>query len=147
MRFVALLGRICFGAVFILSSLGHFGGGLVGYAAAAGVPAPAVAVPVAGALILVGGVFVALGYRARTGAWLIVLFLVAVTPVMHRFWGLPDPQAATMQRVNFMKNLGLLGGALLIAYFGPGPLSLDGRRRPTRGTGRITEAQLIGMFR
>jgi len=31
----------------------------------------------------------------------------------------------------FMKNLGLLGGALLIAYWSAGPVSLDERaRRP-----------------
>jgi putative oxidoreductase len=38
-----------------------------------------------------------------------------------------------MQQAMFMKNLGLLGGALLIAYFGAGPVSLDERaRRPVR---------------
>jgi putative oxidoreductase len=29
----------------------------------------------------------------------------------------------------FVKNVSVLGGALLIAYFGAGPLSLDARRR------------------
>jgi putative oxidoreductase len=33
-----------------------------------------------------------------------------------------------VQQAMFLKNLSLLGGALLIAYFGAGPLSLDARR-------------------
>jgi putative oxidoreductase len=45
--------------------------------------------------------------------------------MMHRFWDLPDPQAAMMQQVMFLTNLSMLGGALLISHFGPGPIGLD----------------------
>jgi putative oxidoreductase len=72
---------------------------------------------------------VAIGYRARMGAWLIVLFLVPVTLTMHAFWAVHDPQMAQLQQAMFMKNLSMLGGALLVAYFGAGPLSIDARRR------------------
>ena len=65
-----------------------------------------------GILALLGGLSILLGYRARFGAFLIVLFLVPVTLFMHKFWGLSDPQMAMMQRVNFLKNVALLGGAL-----------------------------------
>ncbi len=67
-----------------------------------------------------------LGYRARLGAFLLILFLVPVTLVMHKFWGLGDAQEAAMQKVNFMKNTSLVGAALMIIYFGSGPVSLDG---------------------
>jgi putative oxidoreductase len=69
-----------------------------------------------------------LGYRAKVGAWLIVLFLVPVTLMMHKFWAVHDPMMAQMQMVMFMKNVAILGGALLISQFGAGPLSLDERR-------------------
>jgi uncharacterized membrane protein YphA (DoxX/SURF4 family) len=42
-----------------------------------------------------------------------------------------------MQQAMFMKNLSMLGGALLIAHFGAGPLSLDARlsrKRTLSGT-------------
>jgi putative oxidoreductase len=56
-----------------------------------------------------------------------------VTLAMHAFWNVPDPMTRMMQQAMFMKNLGLLGGALLITYFGAGPVSLDERvRRPLR---------------
>jgi putative oxidoreductase len=43
---------------------------------------------------------------------------------MHQFWAFQDPITAMIERIMFMKNLSLIGGALLIAYFGSGPLSL-----------------------
>jgi putative oxidoreductase len=77
-----------------------------------------------GIIALLGGLSIALGYRARLGAWLLVLFLVPVTLMLHRFWGLSDPQAAGLQLAMFMKNVSMLGAALIIARVGSGPLSL-----------------------
>ena len=103
---------------------GHFRATTIAYAAAQGVPLASVTVPLSGVLAILGGLSVALGYKARWGAWLLVLFLVPVTLMLHRFWGLTDPAAATMQQVMFMKNLALLGTALLMAAVGSGPFSL-----------------------
>jgi putative oxidoreductase len=47
---------------------------------------------------------------------------------MHKFWGISDPLAAQTQMIMFMKNVSMLGGALLISKFGAGPLSFDSRR-------------------
>jgi putative oxidoreductase len=68
-----------------------------------------------------------LGYRVKFGAWLIVLFLLPVTFMMHKFWGISDPLAAQAQMVMFLKNIALIGSALFISQFGAGPLSLDSR--------------------
>ena len=75
-----------------------------------------------------GGLSILFGYKAKIGAWMLVLFLVPVTFMMHRFWGVSDPQAAQMQMIMFMKNISILGGALLITQFGAGPVSFDARR-------------------
>ncbi len=127
LRFVVPIGRALFALIFIVSAFDDFSAGTVAYAQHAGVPLPSIAVPLAGVLALVGGISVLLGYHARIGAWLLVLFLVPVTLLMHAFWGVPDPMMAKMQQIMFMKNLSMLGGALLVAYFGAGPLSLDAR--------------------
>lgn len=124
MRYVVPLGRILYSAIFIMAAPGHFKAGTIAYAAAQGVPLASLAVPFSGILAVLGGLSVALGYRAKWGAWALVLFLVPVTGMMHRFWGLSDPQAAMMQQIMFMKNASMLGAALLIAYFGSGPLSI-----------------------
>jgi len=126
MRAIVPVGRALFALIFITSVFGHFSRGTTDYASAHGVPLATVLVPAAGILALVGGVLVVLGYRARFGAFVIVLFLLPVTLIMHKFWGIADPQMAQLQKVMFMKNLSIAGGALLIMYWGSGPYSLDG---------------------
>ena len=86
------------------------------------------AVPLSGLVAVAGGFSILLGYRAKVGAWLIVLFLVPVTFMMHKFWAVSDPMMAQMQMAMFMKNISVLGGALLISQFGAGPFSLDAER-------------------
>lgn len=126
MKIIVLLGRILFSAIFIAASFGHFSRSTIQYATAHGIPAAEIAVPLAGIIALLGGVSVAIGYRARWGAWLIVIFLVPVTFMMHNFWMINDPAMREVQQAMFMKNISMLGGALLITYFGAGPLSVDG---------------------
>jgi putative oxidoreductase len=67
------------------------------------------------------------------GAAFLVAFLVPVTLSMHAFWAVKDPMMAQIQMAMFMKNVGLLGGALLVAHFGAGPYSLDARRISASG--------------
>src|SRR5262249_30173925 len=124
-RLLVPLGRTLFAAIFIMASLGHFKSQTIGYAAAQGVPFASILVPLSGVLALAGGLSILLGYKARLGAGLIVLFLVPVNFMMHKFWAVSDPVMAQMQQIMFMKNLAILGGALLIAHFGAGPVSLD----------------------
>jgi putative oxidoreductase len=57
-----------------------------------------------------------------------VLFLIPVTLMMHKFWAVTDPMTAQIQMIMFMKNVSMLGGALLTTQFGAGPFSLDARR-------------------
>jgi len=125
---LVLLGRLLFALIFLMSAPSDFKTQVIGYVASQGVPLASIGVPLMGVISLVGGLSILLGYRAKIGAWLIVLFLVVVTPLMHRFWGVADPNMAQTQMINFLKNLSLLGGALLITQFGAGPLSLDARR-------------------
>lgn len=126
-RVLPLAGRILFSLIFIMSAPNHFSGKGVGYAASSGVPMPNVLVPLAGILALFGGLSILLGYRAKIGAWALVVFLVPVTLWMHRFWDVADAQMAQQQMINFMKNVALTGTALYMAFFGAGPLSLDAR--------------------
>lgn len=125
MNYVVLLGRIFFTAIFILASINHFTQGTIAYAAKNGVPMPSLLVPLSGIMALIGGLSILVGYKARYGALLIILFLIPVTLTMHQFWGLSDPMLTSLQQAMFMKNLSMLGAALLITFFGSGPFSLD----------------------
>jgi len=126
---VVLFGRLFFALIFLAAGPNNFASQTIAYAAAQGVPLPSIGVPLAGILAILGGLSVLLGYHARVGAWLIALFLVGVTPLMHNFWAVTDPMARQMQMIMFMKNLSMLGGALLITQYGAGPWSLDARKK------------------
>src|SRR5580698_7001494 len=123
LRYMVPLGRVLFAAIFVLSAAGHFSSKEIGYAAHQGVPFASVLVPLSGVLALAGGLSVLLGYKARIGAWMLVAFLVPVTLAMHAFWAETDPAAVMMQQVMFMKNVSMLGAALMITYLGAGPVS------------------------
>ena len=127
MKYAVLLGRIFYSLIFVMASTGHFSQGTIAFAASEGVPFASFTVPLSGVMALLGGLSVALGYKAKWGGLLLVLFLVPVTVMLHNFWVVKDPMMAQMQQAMFMKNIAMLGGALLIGYFGAGPLSLDAR--------------------
>ncbi len=112
-----LLGRILFGGYFIYNAMQHLTktAGLTGYAASKGVPAPKAAVIFSGLLLLVGGFGVLLGVYVDFAIAALVLFLVPVTFKMHSFWKDTDPSMKMANKVNFLKNLALLGGALMLA--------------------------------
>jgi putative oxidoreductase len=126
---ITLLGRLFFVLIFLMAGPNHFSSQTIAYSASQGVPLASIAVPFSGVLAIAGGLSILLGYRARVGAWLIALFLVAVTPMMHKFWTVPDPMMHQLQMIMFMKNVAMLGGALLITQLGSGPWSLDSRRK------------------
>ncbi|MFI5253129.1 MAG: DoxX family protein [Bacteroidota bacterium] len=132
MKYIVLLGRILYSMIFMLASLGHFTGKTIAYAAAQGVPFAQFVVPLSGVMALLGGLSIALGYKTKYGALLLVLFLVPVTVMLHKFWTVTDPIMAQMQLAMFMKNTALIGGAFMIMHFGTGPLSLDARPTASR---------------
>lgn len=132
MRYAVLAGRQLFSIIFIIASAGHFSPAVIESAARHGVPMPEVLVPLSGMIALVGGLSVLLGFQTRIGAGLLVIFLVPVTVMMHNFWASTDPLTHQIEQAMFLKNLTMLGGALVISYFGAGPLSLDALLNPDR---------------
>jgi len=129
MKYLVPLGRVLYAFIFVMGGFNHVRMQGVAYTTAHGVPLASVAVPLAGAIALLGGLSVAFGFKARWGAWLLVIFLVPVTFTMHNFWAVKDAAAAQMQQIMFIKNMSMLGAALLIAHFGSGPLSLDALKK------------------
>jgi putative oxidoreductase len=70
-------------------------------------------------LLLAGGLSILLGYKVRVGAKLLILFLIPATLLFHLNF------ADQMQQIQFLKNLGLMGGLLLLTHTGAGYWSLD----------------------
>ncbi len=131
-RYLVPLGRVAFAAIFVLFTPPDFTRQGIAEAAQQGVPLAWILVPLAGLIGLAGGLSVILGYRAKIGAWLLIVFLVPVTLILHNFWAVRDPMMAQMQLGFFLANVSRIGTCLLIAYFGAGPVSLDARAAARR---------------
>ncbi len=126
MEVIVPIGRALFSMVFIGSGVNHFAkhADLTQYARAKGIPAPGIMVAVTGLMLLAGGFSALLGYRVDLGGWILFVFLVAAAFLVHTFWKESDPMQRSSEMAQFMKNLALAGGALLLTYFGGGPYSL-----------------------
>lgn len=128
MNYILLLGRALFSSIFLIKATHHFSGPAMDHAIARGVPSASILVPLMGIVCLIGGLSILLGYKAKKGAWLLFLFLLPTTFMMHPVWTNLDPYARMMEEFCFLKNFSLMGAALIVAYFGSGPLSLDNNK-------------------
>ena len=115
MNALLLIGRIIFGGFFIYSGVNHFIGFemMTQYAKMKGVPFPTFAQGVTGLLLLLGGLSILFGIYPYVGIVMLVAFLLPVSFMMHNFWTLADPQLRMAEKVNFMKNMALLGAILM----------------------------------
>ena len=128
MTYLFLLGRLLYGGFFVVAGINHFQhlDMLAGFAGFKGVPSPKLAVMFSGLLILVGGLSVMLGFQPMLGVGCIAVFLIPVTLMMHTYWSDTDQSMKINNRVNFQKNVALLGAALMLLVVPqPWPLSVD----------------------
>ena len=127
---VAVLGRVLLCTIFFMSAVGNKipnYRGVLEVMESKGVPAPSLLLPGAIAFLIVGSISVVVGYYARIGAALLLVFLALAAYYFHNFWALPEPKAQE-EMIQFMKNLSMMGAMLFIIGNGPGPMSLDNRR-------------------
>ncbi len=124
-----LVGRILLGLIFVLSGFGKIAGfeGTVGYIASQNLPMPSVIAVLTILVELGGGLALVFGFYTRQAALLLAGFTLLAGFVFHAFWAAPEAMK-TMQQINFMKNLAIAGGMLVLAAFGPGRLSFESRR-------------------
>jgi len=123
--FGILVGRILLVLIFLKSGIGKIDNfdGTAQYMASQGI-APYTNFFLIGAIFfeLAGSITVILGYFARFGAVLLLLFLIPTTLIFH------DVFAANPSRdiwIHFMKNVAMFGGLLVLLAVGAGRFSLD----------------------
>lgn len=117
-----LLGRILLAAIFLWSAIKDIRefekvSEMMG---ARGIPIPSFFLLGTIVFLLLGSIALILGIKARWGALLLILFLIPVTIIFH------SPTAGEESLIQFMKNLGLIGGLCMIVCNGAGPVSFDG---------------------
>ena len=122
MEYVFLLGRVLFGGFFVMSGVGHFRSlsHMAGYAASKKVPMAKYSVAFTGLLLLLGGLGVLLGVYVQVALAFLVVFLIPAAFIFHAYWKDTDPGVRMGNRINFYKNIALLGAALMM-YAVPTP--------------------------
>jgi putative oxidoreductase len=123
MDFLLVVGRVLFALLFLGSAIGHLTktDAMTQYAQFRKLPAAKAGVVVSGVVLALGALSVALGVFGDLGALALAAFLVVAAFVFHPFWKESDPQAAATEQAQFMKNVALVGAAIvLFAIFAAG---------------------------
>ena len=117
-----LVGRIMLAAIFLWSAIKDIRTfeATTDMMQSKGIFAPQLLLLGAIVFLLLGSIAVILGIKARWGAVLLILFLIPTTIIFH------PPTGGDEHLIQFMKNLALMGGLLMIVTFGPGVVSFDG---------------------
>lgn len=134
MKYIPLAARICLCIIFINSGIGKIFGfaGTAEMMANTGLPIPEILLIFTIAFQLLGGLSLLFGYKVKIGATLLILFLIPATLVFHNPIANPDELNA------FLKNIGLIGGLLMVIYAGAGALSVDGSTEETQRRQEVT---------
>jgi putative oxidoreductase len=125
---LVVAGRVLLALMFVMAGFSKLGniGGTAAYIASGGLPMPTVLAVLVGLLELVGGLALAVGYKARWAALALGVFTLLASVLFHQFWAVPAEQQM-VQQLMFMKNLAVAGGMFIVAALGAGPLSFDNR--------------------
>lgn len=124
-----LAGRLALAALFLPAGLGKISGfeGTVGYITSVGLPMASLAAVVAIVVEVAGGLALIAGYRVRIAALALAAFTLVASVFFHAYWAAPADQAF-MQQLLFFKNIGVIGGLLVLASQAPAGWALDARR-------------------
>ena len=109
------LGRLLLGGAFVFAGLRNIQNAvfLTGLMAARGVPQARLALWAGIVLQIIAGLLVMAGLWTATACAVLVLFLIAATPMFHNFWDHQGPDRAS--RINgFVGNVALSGGFLTL---------------------------------
>ncbi len=73
-----------------------------------------------------GGALI-VGYQTRLAAFLLAGLTLVISLVMHDFWTMEPGLQTSHETQNFVKNLGIMAGLLVMSGLGAGAFSIDNR--------------------
>ena len=125
-QFAPFAGRILLSIIFIMSGISKITGfaGTAGWMTSKGLPMADVLLGASIVIELGAAAMIVTGFKARWGAAALFLWMIPVTLVFHNYWTYPAAEQQ-MQSIMFFKNLGLMGGMLILMGLGSGPFSLN----------------------
>jgi putative oxidoreductase len=126
-KIAAPVGRVLLAFMFILSGFGKITGydGTAAYMAAKHMPMIGLLLPLTILTELGGGILLAVGFKTRWVALALAGFSILAALVFHDFWNVSDAAEHMNQQINFLKNISIAGGMLMVFSMGPGHYSVD----------------------
>jgi putative oxidoreductase len=123
------MGRLLIAALVVPAGLAQLSGveGPGGYLDSVGLPLPAVAAAAALALEILGSVALIVGFQTRIVAAVMAVFTLVASVFFHAFWA-AAPEQAFVQQLLFFKNIGVIGGLLVLVSSGAGAWSIDAKK-------------------
>ena len=117
MTFAVTLGRFLLGLYFFLPGISKITGyaDTLGYMSLHNIPLPEVLLPVTIVLQVVGGVMLMLGLRVGQVALALAALTLVINLGMHDFWNLYEGVSQAHETQNFVKNLAILAGLLVLS--------------------------------
>lgn len=113
---INIIGQVILGGYFIYNGIKHFKDNkdYTAYAGSMKVPAPSAAVFVTGAMLVLGGLGIFFNMYVRSAIVILVIFLIGTAFMMHAFWKLENPGEKSAQKIQFLKNIAILGALLML---------------------------------
>ncbi|AMP36810.1 DoxX family protein [Ralstonia syzygii subsp. celebesensis] len=121
-----LLGRVLMMLLFLISGWGKLTGfsATVGYMGTVGAPMPMLAAIIAVIMEFGVGIALLIGFWTRPLALLMALFVLGTALIAHTYWNV-EGAMQTANMVQFYKNLGIMGGLILLSVTGAGKYALQ----------------------
>ena len=125
-----LAGRILMGAYFILPGIQKIIDfeTMASYMEAHSVPMILVLLPLTILLQLSAGLAIIVGYKGKVAAFILAGLTFVISIYMHDFWNMAEGIEQAHELQNFVKNMAIMSGLLIMAALGTGKFSLDSRR-------------------
>ncbi|WP_233805435.1 DoxX family protein [Paraburkholderia sp. HP33-1] len=125
---VLLVARILLMVLFVLFGWSKLTGfsGTVAYMTSTGAPMPELSAVIAVVMELVVGVALLVGFFTRPLALLLAVYTLGTAIIGHHYWNMTGAMQYD-NMIHFYKNIGIIGGLLLLCVSGPGKYSFDRR--------------------
>jgi putative oxidoreductase len=128
-----LLGRLLMGSYFILPGLRKISNyqGTTDYMLAHSVPAVDFLLPVTIFIQILLGLAIIIGFKGKLAAFVLAGLTLIISIYMHDFWSMDEGMERGHELQNFIKNMAIMAGLLMVSSCGTGWLSMDNRKPKT----------------
>lgn len=124
-----LFGRFLLGLYFILPAIQKITDyeNMSAYMQAHDVPLISILLPLTILIQLTAGVALIVGFKGKIAAFILAGLTLVISIYMHNFWSMEEGVARMHEMQNFVKNMAIMAGLLVVAALGTGEFSIDNR--------------------